>query len=230
MAVQGDTSLAEVGATTDGSGKARKRKLTDVEFKPVSQEQVQSSASSLCPDRTPDIQTAATLEEFYNPIQAALENLSSVFLCEAPTDAAGIHALNCQIRAACDSLNQVLNVKPRYGLTVASQVVDLLRTELVDRDLPGSHEYATCPGPYSLCRNIDTLLSELCGLSSGDLPEAIEDFDFAYELENMSSIAQYCLERFGELLEEERESERESSRAVQQILQQRLSASLAPRG
>ena len=65
----------------------------------------------------------------------------------------------------CDNLNRALLIVPRYGLANASRVVDLVKSEITERDTPGFHELAKSPGLLAWCADIDHMTAEFQSMS-----------------------------------------------------------------
>ena len=110
---------------------------------------------------------------------------------------------------------------------MAAQVVELLQSQLTERDSPGFSELAVSPGLYKWCQEMDVCFSDF-----HDLEQEEQELSLAAVQEEMElhiSTLDYCLERFDELLDEERENEREERVVLERIVQQRLAASQASR-
>ena len=80
---------------------------------------------------------AHTLDEFYMPIHGALQGLLNLLKNTPPADATEVMNLSHDVRCLCNDPNRASSVEPRYGLVMASQVVDLVEAEITERDTPG---------------------------------------------------------------------------------------------
>lgn len=236
-----------VDTGSSSNGRNLKRKLDTVDFcvqdrddlderlLPLSQEAGPASISGLSEMQAQSIErdnpagdlsaSAHTLDEYYMPIEHTLRELQAVLSGGAPNDDGGIILLRQSILAQCDKLKDLIRVRPRHGLIKVSHVIDLIQAEITERDTPGQHEYATSPGLYKWCGNMEECIAEYDRLENEDQELALAD---VYEEMQMHvGTIDYCLEALEELQLEERENERENESIVQRMLQQRLAASLS---
>jgi hypothetical protein len=171
--------------------------------------------------------TAPTLEDFYEPIGTVLERMRSLLSNGQPAGLMGISQLRHGIKSQVEALSKSLCVRPRYGLIKAGEVIELLRTEIVERDTPGYHEYATPPGLHAWCQELSVLESTYEELAAEDRDAAVEEVQ--YDMEMHLGTIQYCLDSYEELLDAERENLKGDQILLEQAVWHRLAASLASR-
>jgi hypothetical protein len=208
-------------------GTGCKRKLDAVDFTPVGRDDMDAAedCGQAANPQVPEV--AHTLDEFYLPVRSALFNLVCLLSGPPPANILNVACLRDGVRRMLDELKRVSLVRPRCGVIRASYVVDLLRSEFIDRDAPGASEYSMSPGLSAWQSELDILLGSYASMPHEDLSESIQDIQ--YDMENHLATIQYVCEQFEDFLLEERASEMEDNRRVEHMLQQRFAASLASR-
>ena len=217
--------------------KTRKRKLSDSTSCPTSQQgegafpmPVESGPAdfSSAPDFSCTIESArqaATLNDYYDPLDTALTQLLSI-LQEGPLeDADGCTALSLRLDGVKCNLLQWLASKPCHGLVKVSNVMEIVREQLLERVRHST--YSCSPGPFEWAAVLKNDVEGWHELSEKDLEEEIEEVNF--RIEEHVQLVEYCVEAFRELLQEERAAYASDSFRVQRMPQQRLQSSLVNR-
>jgi hypothetical protein len=172
-------------------------------------------------------EVAHTLDEFYLSIRTALLDLVGLLSRSPPANILNVACLRDDVQRMYDELKRVCFVRPRYGLARASYVVDLLRSEVIDRDVFGASEYRMSPGLSAWHAELNILVSNYASMSHEDLSDSL--IDSQYDMGGHLVTIQCVAEQFEDLLLEERARVREDSHRVEHMLQQRFAAPLASR-
>jgi hypothetical protein len=125
------------------------------------------------------------------------------------------------VRAEFERLKATLQVRPRWGLSMAPQVVDLLQAQLLSKR--DHSQYACEDGPCEWLGQLELVLEGWHELSQEEQEEAVEDA--TADMEDHRQTIEYISEAMDELLQEERQNQAYDNMRLEKVAQQRLHAS-----
>ena len=108
-------------------------------------------------------------------MSVALAGLRNVLSGTPPVNVQGIVTPQRDVNAALGQLERAVLVRPRFGLSMASHVVDLFRSEILGRDTPGACELAMSHGLYKWDAVLGALVSERNDMSHDEWLESLQE-------------------------------------------------------
>ena len=121
------------------------------------------------------LDTAHTLDEFYSPIRTALSKLRDVLSGGPPVAMGDVTILRCTVVDVCDQLRRLICVRPRVGLCRASHVVELIQSQITERDDPGMSILAASSGICIWCDDVDIYRKEANNFEKEEREFALAD-------------------------------------------------------
>ena len=139
---------------------------------------------------------AESIEEYYGPMLHVLEGLQNTLAGDPPENVEGLRSLVGRIEAARLELEMTRLVRPTFAPTAASDVHELLDTQLTDRQ--NANEYAVGPGPFEWGVALRAVVDEWDGLDAECREDALAD---AVEFQEEYSVSLgYVIESFQDLI------------------------------
>ena len=167
--------------------------------------------------------TASTFSEYYDPVRLNLENILRAFRGGPLHDRDDIALIVQSAEESMKDLRKALLVRPCVGLPSVAKVVDLLQSELLDKQ--GCSQYSCANGPCEWVVHMTGLLNKWTELDDAERSEVLEEE--ATDMEDHCFSLEFLLESLHDILEEELSNKAEAKEQIDSLLQSRLQASLA---
>lgn len=203
------------------SGKKRKLDSLGIEHDDRLHEEPSALASSSLQN------VSATWRDFFDTLNSALMHLNDTLQAKPPQCLEGLMGLAGTLEQSCQQLQRVSEMHPCAGMVAARKALDFIDDEVVKRDSPGHHIYATSPGIFAWLASLRSLILEFPGLDDEEQESALDDV--SQDMELHACTAAYCIDTVQEAFEEESENQVDIAKQVEHAIQQRLAFSLASR-